>query len=49
MAVIKSSEKTNVLKGVGEPEYILGGDIEISPEAMVALNAKTYILRAVEK
>jgi Reverse transcriptase (RNA-dependent DNA polymerase) len=49
MAVIKSLEKTYVLKGVGEPEYYLGGDITITPEAKVALTAQTYILRAVEK
>jgi hypothetical protein len=49
MSVIKSLEKSYVLKGVGEPEYYLGGDIEITPKAKVALTAKTYILRAVEK
>jgi hypothetical protein len=49
MSVIKSLEKTYVLKGVGDPEYYLGGDNEITPEAKVALTAKTYILRAVEK
>jgi hypothetical protein len=49
MAVIKSLEASYVLKGVGEPEYYLGGDIAITPEAKVALTAKTYILRAVEK
>jgi Reverse transcriptase (RNA-dependent DNA polymerase) len=48
MAVIKYLENTYVLKVVGEPEYYLGGDIEITPEAKVALTAKTYILRAVE-
>jgi hypothetical protein len=49
MAVIKSLETSYVLKGVGEPEYYLGGDIAITPEAQVALTAKTYIIRAVEK
>jgi hypothetical protein len=49
MAEIKSLEASYVLKGVGKPEYYLGGDIAITPEAKVALTAKTYILRAVEK
>jgi hypothetical protein len=49
MTVIKSLKTSYVLKGVGEPEYYLGGDIVITPEAKVALTAKTYILRAVEK
>jgi hypothetical protein len=49
MAVIKSLEKTYVLKGVGEPEHYLGGDIEITPETKVALTAKTYLLSSVNK
>jgi Reverse transcriptase (RNA-dependent DNA polymerase) len=43
MTVIKSLEASYILKGTGEPEYHLGGDTAITPEA------KSYILRAVEK
>jgi hypothetical protein len=49
MAVIKSLEKTYMLKSVGIPEYYLGGSIEFLGEAWknqglrLALSAKTYI------
>jgi Reverse transcriptase (RNA-dependent DNA polymerase) len=49
MAVIKSLEKNYVLKGVGIPEYYLGGSVEFLGEAWknqglgLALSARTYI------
>jgi hypothetical protein len=33
MALIKSLEKTYVLKGVGIPEYYLGGNVEFLGES----------------
>jgi hypothetical protein len=49
MAVIKSLEKTYMIKSVGIPEYYLGGNVEFLGEAWknqglgLALSAKTYI------
>jgi hypothetical protein len=49
MAVIKSLEKTYMLKSLGIPEYYLGGNVEFLGEAWknqglgLALSAKTYI------
>jgi hypothetical protein len=37
------------LKGIGELEYYLGGDIAITPDTKIACSAKTYIERAVTK
>jgi hypothetical protein len=55
MAVIKSLEKTFMLKSVGIPEYYLGGNLESLGEAWknqglgLALSAKTYIQNIVSK
>jgi hypothetical protein len=55
MAVIKSLEKTHMLKSVGIPECYLGGDVEFLGEACknqglrLALSAKTYIQNVVFK
>jgi hypothetical protein len=55
MAVIKSLEKTYVLKSVGIPEYYLGGNVEFLGEAWknqqlgLALSAKTYIENFIPK
>jgi hypothetical protein len=55
MAVIKSLEKTYMLKGVGIPEYYLGGNVEFLGEAWknhglgLALSAKTYIQNIIPK
>jgi hypothetical protein len=49
MAVIKSLEKTYMLKSVGIPEYYLGENVEFLGKAWknqslgLALSAKTYI------
>jgi hypothetical protein len=49
MAVIKSLEKTYMLKSVGIPEYYLGGNVEFLGEAWknqglrLALSPNTYI------
>jgi hypothetical protein len=49
MAVIKSLEKTYMLKSVDIPEYYLGGNVEFLGEAWknqglaLALSSKTYI------
>jgi hypothetical protein len=49
MAVIKSSEKTYMLKSLGIPEYYSGGNVEFLGESWknqglgLALSAKTYI------
>jgi hypothetical protein len=49
MAVIKSLEKTYMLKSVGIPEYDLGGNVEFLGDARknlgigLALSAKIYI------
>jgi hypothetical protein len=45
MAVIKSLEKTYMLKSVGIPEYYLGGNIGL----VLALSAKTYIQNVIPK
>jgi hypothetical protein len=55
MAVIKSLEKTYMLKSVGIPEYSLGGNVEFLGEAWknqglgLALSAKTYIQNIIPK
>jgi hypothetical protein len=49
MEVIRSLEKTYMLKSVGIPEYYLGGNVEFLEEALknqglgLALSANTYI------
>jgi hypothetical protein len=55
MAVIKSLEKTYMLKTVGIPEYYSGGNVEFLGEACknqglgLALSAKTYIQNIIPK
>jgi hypothetical protein len=55
MAVIKSLEKTCMLRSVGIPEYYLGGNVEFLGEAWknqgltLALSAKTYIQNVIPK
>jgi hypothetical protein len=55
MAVIKSLEKTYMLKIVGIQEYYLGGNVEFLGEAWknqglgLALSAKTYIQSVIPK
>jgi hypothetical protein len=55
MAVIKSSEKTYMLKSVGIPEYYLGEKVEFLGEVWknqgleLALSAKTYIQNVIPK
>jgi hypothetical protein len=55
MAVIKSLEKTYMLKSVDIPEYYLGGNVEFLGEAWknqglrLALSAKTYIQNFIPK
>jgi hypothetical protein len=52
MAVIKSLEKTYMLKSVGIPEYYLGGNVEFLGETWknqglgLALSAKAYIQKS---
>jgi hypothetical protein len=49
MAIIKSLEKTCMIKSVGIPEYYLAGNVEFLGEAWknqglgLAISAKTYI------
>jgi hypothetical protein len=55
MEVIKSLEKTYMLKSVGIPEYCLEGNMEFLGEAWknkglgLALSAKTYIQNVISK
>jgi hypothetical protein len=55
MAIITEVKKDYILKGVGEPEYYLGGNIETCDEhwekegVTTALSAKTYIKNVLEK
>jgi hypothetical protein len=55
MAVMKSLEKTYMLKSVGIPEYYLGGNVEFLGESWknrglgLALSAKTYIQNVIPK
>jgi hypothetical protein len=55
MGVIKSLEKTYMLKSVGIPEYYLGGNVEFLGEAWknqglgLAISAKTYIQNIIPK
>jgi hypothetical protein len=55
MEVIKALKKDYILKGVGEPEFYLGGNVEIldetwqKEEIFVALSARTYVENAAEK
>jgi hypothetical protein len=55
MTVIKSLEKTYMLKSVGIPEYYLCGNVEFLGEASknqglgLALSAKTYIQNVIPK
>jgi hypothetical protein len=54
MIVIKSLEKTYLLKSVGIPGYYLGGNVEFLGEAWknqelgLALSAKTYIQNIIQ-
>ena len=48
MVVIKALEHTYQLKGVGNPEYYLGGDVRTSGNH-VTLGANTYIGRVIKK
>jgi hypothetical protein len=55
MAVIKSLEKTYMLKSVGIPKYYLGGNMEFLGEEWknqglgLAISAKTYIKNVIPK
>jgi hypothetical protein len=55
MVVIKSLEKTYMLKSVGIPEYYLGGNVKFLGEGWKnqglgsALSAKTYIQNVMAK
>jgi hypothetical protein len=55
MAVIKSLEKTYMLKSVEIPEYQFGGNVEFLGEAWknqglgLSLSAKTYIQNVIPK
>jgi hypothetical protein len=55
MVVIKSLEKTYMLKGVGIPEYYLGGNVQFLGEAWknqglgYALSAMTHIQNVIPK
>jgi hypothetical protein len=55
MSVIKSLEKTYMLKTVGIPEYYLGGNVEFLGQAWnnqalgLALSVKTYIQNIIPK
>jgi hypothetical protein len=55
MAVIKSLEKTYMLKSVGIPKYYLGGNVEFLGETWknqglgLAISAKTYIQNVIPK
>jgi hypothetical protein len=55
MAVIKSLEKTYMLKSVDIPEYYLGGNVEFLARSWknqglgLALSAKTYIHIVISK
>ena len=55
MAVIKSLEKTYLLKSLGIPEYYLGGKMEFLGEAWknqglgLAFSARTYIQNIIPK
>ena len=56
MALVKEMEKVYTLKGVGEPEYYLGGDVVIhinehwdKENITMALSAETYIKNSVER
>ena len=55
MAIMKELEKIYILKGVGVPEYYLGGDVEMLDEhwnsdgVCLALSARTYIKNVIPK
>ena len=55
MAIIEDLRKDYILKGVGKPEYYLGGDVEeLGPDwkedgIQLGLSAKTYIKNAVDR
>jgi hypothetical protein len=54
MVVIKSLEKTYMLKSVGIPEYYLGGNVEFLGEAWktqgeLSISEKTYIQKVIPK
>ncbi|HEY9706698.1 MAG TPA: reverse transcriptase domain-containing protein, partial [Oculatellaceae cyanobacterium] len=55
LSIIKELEKTYLMKGVGRPQYYLGGDvIALSPEwekenITEAFSAETYIINALPK
>jgi hypothetical protein len=54
MQIIEEIKSDYILKGIGEPEYYLGGNIEPLDEtwgggAATALSARTYITNVIEK
>ena len=55
MEVIPELKRTYVLKGVGKPQYYLGGDVEdLGPEwekedIFMVFSAETYITKALPK
>ena len=49
MAIIQALKKLYPLKGVGSPEYYLGGDIMRGKDGRLVTSAKTYIKRICEK
>ena len=55
MSIIEELKKSYILKGVGVPEYYLGGDVEILDQHWkedgvgIALSAKTYIKNVIPK
>ena len=55
MSIIQELKETYILKGVGVPEYYLGGDVEILDQHWkddgvgIALSAKTYIKNVIPK
>jgi hypothetical protein len=55
MGVIKSLEKTNMLKSAGIPEYYLGVNVELIGDAWMnqglglTISSKTYIQNVIAK
>ena len=49
MQIIDELKKEYTLKGVGIPEYYLGGDVEINAKYGMQLSAKTYIKNVTER
>ena len=50
MSIVKFLEERYTLKGVGTPEYHLGGDIEwrTEPERVLTWGSRTYVKRCLE-